>query len=141
MFELYLNFWKQATDFKTRTNRGDYWAVMLMQTLVSLCVALAFFWWLPIIDHIFSFASLLPIFAIGARRLHDIGISGWWQLLYILIIPIIVFVILYCFKSNEFTNKYGERTPETRNFILYFSINLIIGILLFLINVAYEGIK
>nr|WP_250322384.1 DUF805 domain-containing protein [Campylobacter lari] len=102
---------------------------------------MAFFWWLPIIDHIFSLASLLPMFAIGARRLHDIGFSGWWQLLYILIIPIIVFVILYCFKSNEFTNKYGERTPETRNFILYFSINLIIGILLFLISVAYEGIK
>lgn len=44
MLELYINFWKQATDFKTRTNRGDYWTVMLIHTLVSLCVVLVFFW-------------------------------------------------------------------------------------------------
>lgn len=43
MLELYINFWKQATDFKTRTNRGDYWTVMLIHTLVSLCVVLVFF--------------------------------------------------------------------------------------------------
>ncbi|HDZ5065463.1 TPA: DUF805 domain-containing protein [Campylobacter jejuni] len=133
MFKLYLNFWKQATDFKTRTNRGDYWAIVLMQTLVGFCMNLAFFWWLPIVDNIFLLASLLPIFAINARRLHDIGFSGWWQLLYLLILPIFVLIILYCLKSNEFTNKYGEQIPETRNFILYFIISLIIIILSFFI--------
>ncbi|HDZ5085295.1 TPA: DUF805 domain-containing protein [Campylobacter jejuni] len=133
MFKLYLNFWKQATDFKTRTNRGDYWAIVLMQTLVGFCMNLAFFWWLPIVDNIFLLVSLLPIFAINARRLHDIGFSGWWQLLYLLILPIFVLIILYCLKSNEFTNKYGEQIPETRNFILYFIISLIIIILSFFI--------
>ncbi|MCW1360934.1 DUF805 domain-containing protein [Campylobacter sp. CCS1377] len=137
MFELYLSFWKQGLDFQTRTNRGDYWAIMLMQILVSFCVDLLFFWWLPIVANIFSLVSLLPMLAIGARRLHDIGFSGWWQLLYILILPVFVFIILHCLKSNEFTNKYGEQIPETRNFIPYLIANIIIiAILSFLVNFA-----
>lgn len=74
MLELYINFWKQATDFKTRTNRGDYWTVMLIHTLVSLCVVLVFFW-TPSVVRIFIIVSCVPILAIGARRLHDIGFS------------------------------------------------------------------
>ena len=51
-----------------------------------------------------SVVTLIPSIAIGARRLHDIGRSGWWLLLYFTIIG--AFVILYWAVRN------GERSEN-----------------------------
>ena len=40
---------------------------------------------------LFSLVILLPIIAVGARRLHDTNRSGWWQLL--ALVPFGVFVV------------------------------------------------
>lgn len=50
---------------------------------------------------------LLPSLAVGARRLHDIGKSGWFLLLGF--IPILGFlVLLYWFvQPGEGANEYG----------------------------------
>lgn len=39
-----------------------------------------------------AIALLLPSLAVGARRLHDIGKSGWWQLLIITGIGFLVLI-------------------------------------------------
>jgi uncharacterized membrane protein YhaH (DUF805 family) len=44
---------------------------------------------------IFSLAVLLPQLAVGARRLHETGKSGWLQLL--LLLPIVGLVVLIIF--------------------------------------------
>jgi uncharacterized membrane protein YhaH (DUF805 family) len=53
-------------------------------------------------------ALIVPSLAVGARRLHDIDRSGWWQLL--LLIPIIGWLILiYWFvQPSQGPNSYGE---------------------------------
>jgi uncharacterized membrane protein YhaH (DUF805 family) len=50
---------------------------------------------------------LIPELAVGARRLHDVNKSGWWQLLLTIIGGILVLVWL-CQKSDQIENKYGE---------------------------------
>lgn len=58
-----------------------------------------------------SLALVLPGIAVGVRRLHDIGKSGWWML--ISFIPYVgAFVLLYfmCIRSGA-DNEYGKR-PE-----------------------------
>ena len=48
--------------------------------------------------------------AAGARRLHDTGRSGWWQLLYL--IPIIGFIVVIIFlaqDSQEGDNDWGAK--------------------------------
>ena len=56
-----------------------------------------------------ALALVVPGIAVGVRRLHDIGKSGWWML--ISFIPYVGgFVLLYfmCKKSAE-DNEYGKK--------------------------------
>ena len=61
--------------------------------------------------------TIVPALALGARRLHDIGRTGWWQLLLIPpITPIglILLIIWAIMPSQEGENKHGApaMTPE-----------------------------
>ena len=42
------------------------------------------------VNLIFSVLIFLPSLAVGARRLHDIGRSGWWQLIALTVIGNII---------------------------------------------------
>ena len=101
-------FFKNYFNFSGRTGRSGYWwyclwSVMLGFAAGILYVALGFTDPLQLVTpaNVFSLFMLVPALAIGARRLHDVGKSGWWQLLYFTIIGI--FVVLYLATRN------GER--------------------------------
>ena len=59
-----------------------------------------------------TLALLLPGLAVGIRRLHDIGRSGWWIL--IALVPFIGAIVLLVFalQPSEGPNRFGER-PDT----------------------------
>ena len=53
-------------------------------------------------------ALLLPLLAVGARRLHDSNHSGWWQLLGL--VPLagwLVLVIFFLLPGDETENRHG----------------------------------
>ena len=57
---------------------------------------------------LFGLATLVPSLAVGARRLHDINRSGWWQLLWLL--PVIGWIVVIYWgikKGDDIPNKYG----------------------------------
>ena len=64
-------------EFNGRATRTEYWwfflAVVLGSAVASL-ISLRVY-------ALFSLVTLLPLIAVGARRLHDTNRSGWWQLL------------------------------------------------------------
>ena len=49
---------------------------------------------------------LLPSLAVGARRLHDTGRTGWWQLLYLTFIGVIILIVWWVADGDK-KNKYG----------------------------------
>lgn len=55
-----------------------------------------------------SLAFLIPSVSVGARRLHDIGRSGWWQLLlFAIIIGWIVLLVWFCTDGESGDNRFG----------------------------------
>ena len=95
-------------DFNGRAARPEFWWFILAQVVVSLILNMV----IPVLGMIFNLAVLVPTLAAGARRLHDIGKSGWLQL--IGFIPLIGWVLLIYWAAQPGEagdNKYGE-APE-----------------------------
>lgn len=82
-------------DFNGRASRSEFWWFFLFCILAGIAVSFisdALHW-------LFIVGTLLPSFAVGARRLHDTDRSGWFQLL--LLIPFIGFIILVVLWVQE----------------------------------------
>lgn len=99
--------------FSGRAHRPEYWWFALFNVLGSL--ALAVFDILLGIDALstlFSLAVLLPSLAVGARRLHDIGRSGWWLLLWFIpLIGQLVMIYWAIQPGDQGTNEFGPPPP------------------------------
>ena len=58
-----------------------------------------------------SFLSLVQVFFVTHRRLHDLNASGWWQLITFIPFGQILMIGFIFFKGTKGTNKYGP-PPE-----------------------------
>ncbi|MDN7123900.1 DUF805 domain-containing protein [Pseudidiomarina sp. 1APP75-32.1] len=67
----------QLIDFSGTLNRADYWRFFLISA-VSLGLATLVH---PILAEALGLLVVVPLIAFGSRRLRDVGVSGWWQLL------------------------------------------------------------
>lgn len=67
----------------------------------------------PYIVLLYLVAVLLPSLAVGVRRLHDTGRSGWWLLISLipLVGPIIMLVFLAS-DSKPHDNAYGPNPKQ-----------------------------
>jgi uncharacterized membrane protein YhaH (DUF805 family) len=53
------------------------------------------------------FISIIQYFPLAVRRLHDIGYSGWWSLVFSLACPIMILILILT-PGTEEPNNYGE---------------------------------
>ncbi|WP_156291549.1 DUF805 domain-containing protein [Oceanobacillus salinisoli] len=107
---LYLEVIKNYVGFSGRARRKEYWMFALGNIIIGLLFQLfiVFSDAITILYVIFSLFILLPSLAVGVRRLHDIGRSGWWLLIGLVpIIGPIVLLVFMCLDSEEEENKYG----------------------------------
>lgn len=91
--------------FEGRATRSEYWWWVLFVVLVSIALGALK---LQMLSGLFSLGILLPSLAVGARRLHDIGKSGWWLL--VNLIPLVGWLVLLYFMvqpSQAGSNEYG----------------------------------
>ena len=48
--------------------------------------------------------------AAGVRRLHDLGHSGWWMLLFLVpLVSLVLALLLYLWPGEDAANGYGPR--------------------------------
>ena len=57
---------------------------------------------------LYSLAILIPSIAVGVRRLHDTGRSGWWLLIGLIpVLGSIVLIVFFVLDSEPGENAYG----------------------------------
>ena len=113
---------KNYANFKGRASRSEYWRFMAGMMMVQgtlgvvaiLCKGIGLYNFESIIDTITLLVTLffvIPNIAITTRRMHDIGRSGWTQLIsFIPVIGFFVFLTYELRRGDQGENAYGERT-------------------------------
>lgn len=109
-------FRKYAT-FTGRARRAEYWwytlfNVIIYIALVGIGIALGGSDGgtvvLGVLVTVYILAVLLPSLAVTCRRLHDAGLSGWWQLLSFIPLGGLAVFIMTLLPGNPGTNRYGH---------------------------------
>ena len=113
---------KNYFKFSGRATKAEYWWWLLFIVLAGIVLAvvdtltgtMGMFGDSGLLGFLFELATLVPSFALGARRLHDINRTGWWLLLwFVLVIGWIVLIVWAIKRGDECPNKYG---PDRRRF-------------------------
>ncbi len=116
----YLKVLKQYADFNGRSRRKEYWMFVLINIGVGFVVGFidgltgtVGAYGIGLLGGIYNLAILVPSIAVGVRRLHDIGKSGW--MLLVGLIPLIGWIwliILLATEGEEGENEYGPNPKE-----------------------------
>ena len=114
IFEAIISVIYQYAVFAGRASRSEFWYWQLSAFLVGVATLMLDMAAFPDsklspINAIFRLMVFVPTLAVGARRLHDIGRTGWWQLLWL--VPVagwIVIIVFACIKGDEQSNQYGD---------------------------------
>lgn len=104
-FNIFVNVLKNFGDFKSRSNKTEFWVFILVSIILSFILGLLHS---HILNLIYSLVIFVPSIAVGARRLHDIGKSGWTQLWMITIVGIVYLIVLWIKDGEASANKWGN---------------------------------
>ena len=101
--------------FSGRASRSEFWWFSLFLFIGGIVTAIIDVMILGYsaenygpINIIFSIVTFLPGIAVGARRLHDINRSGWWQLIILTVIGIILLIIWWATVGQNKKNIHGS---------------------------------
>ncbi len=123
---------KNYANFNGRAGRSEFWYFALFHFLVVGIPAFigfilmassttispdgtttdvsaigVFGWIIVIVASLISLGFVIPFYAVGSRRLHDRGTSGWLQLLVLIPCGAIVLLIFWLLESQG-PNAYGD---------------------------------
>ena len=109
--------------FDGRATRSEYWYFILFYFIFSIIAAILDSLVINpmlgassteagqggILQMLFALGLLIPSIALGIRRFHDIGKSGWWMLIgFIPILGLLALIYFYVQDSQSGSNLYGE---------------------------------
>ena len=117
----YIHVLKNYAVFKGRAQRQEYWYFFLFNIIISIALSMldsalgnpGAGEGVGVIGSVYSLAVLIPSIAVGVRRLHDTGRTGWWM--FIGLIPLVgILVLLYFFvqDSQHEANEYGPNPKD-----------------------------
>ena len=116
LVDYYIKGLTNYINFEGRTTRAEFWYYTLAVVILTIILEIfeltvglkkaddAY----SLLGLLFSLAHILPGFAISARRFHDIGKSGWYNLIVLIpVLGIIAFIYFMVQPSDEHENQFG----------------------------------
>ena len=109
MKEAVISVFTNWNNFSGRACRSEFWYFCLALFLVSFIISI-----IEIATEILGLniivflLILVPSISVTARRLQDRGLSGWWQLLYLTIVGVLVIIVLNILPAKEDENNWGR---------------------------------
>ena len=116
IIESFISVFVNWKNFSGRACRSEFWYFCLSVFLISFLLELV-----EVVSGIFNeeigygllsllfqIIVIIPSISVTSRRLQDRGISGWWQLSYLIIIGLPVITILCMLPAKEDENKWGK---------------------------------
>ena len=112
---------KRYLHFNGRSSRAEVWWFVLfiwVATVILIIVDMLTGTYNAVaqrglLSGLFGLATLIPSITLGARRLHDINRSGWWQLLWLTGIGGILLMVWAIFRGDEGDNQYGPNPRQS----------------------------
>ena len=113
--DAYLAGWKNIFNYNGVATRFEFWSFIIGSAIICLLPLLSWLFAITIDDDYgaFIFFALptsfiltlifaIPAIALAVRRMHDIGYSGWWVTIVVLI-PVtgVILLILCCLPSKS----------------------------------------
>lgn len=87
----YLAVLKKYAVFGGRARRKEYWMFFLFNMIIAFCLGLIegiVGGTANVLANVYQLVILMPSIAVGIRRMHDVGKSGWF-----ILIPIYNFIL------------------------------------------------
>jgi uncharacterized membrane protein YhaH (DUF805 family) len=105
----FLNYYtvafKKVFDFDGIAKRREYWSFALVNFIVIIILSLVS----KILVLVYALFVIIPSISLATRRLHDAGMSGWWQLItFIPYLGALILLVLLVYSSKTVDNKYSS---------------------------------
>lgn len=120
-------------NFTGRARRSEFWYFSLVKLIIPIillipCIILtivfrnntfapAFMVAFLIFFVLFEVLLIIPTLAVSARRLHDIGYSGWMQLISLIPGGGIVLLVFFLMDTQPMDNQWGPNPKAIKNII------------------------
>ena len=119
----FLTVMRRWRDFDGRSSRREFWMFTLVILIASFVLGFidAFLFGgfeavppgdtfvMPVVSfsNAFSLITIVPSVSVSVRRLHDINRTGFWILISLTVIGLVLIIYWACLRSDEGDNQYG----------------------------------
>ena len=100
---------KNYINFNGRARRTEFW----MFTLVHIIIIFLSLFLGPLPFILYMLLTIMPAVAVGIRRLHDTGRSGWWILAANVPVLFVIYYYYMVLEGDQGANIYGDSPKES----------------------------
>ena len=103
--------YKKFFDFSGRASKSEYWWFQLYNAIIYV-LTFVFQGDLVLLFSILIIVNLIPVYAVGVRRIHDSDKSGWFVLISLIpLIGLYIFVLLLQ-DGSKGKNRFGAKPKK-----------------------------
>src|SRR5688572_28574667 len=104
----YFKVLQNYATFSGRARRSEFWYFFLFNVIIAFVLAFVDrLMGTTLLTNIYALAVLIPSIAVGVRRIHDVGMSGWYFFLFNVIIAFVVAFVDRLTGTSVLTNIYA----------------------------------